>query len=73
MTPAIIWVIMTIIFGRGSVDGWIDPNTIVEKGNPTSTAGILAIIRLCEILNREVRMDKAREHYQRGWGPEAAD
>lgn len=50
-----------------------DPNPIIDEGNPTSTAGIESIIRLCEILDRDVILDKPRARYRRGWGPAASD
>lgn len=50
-----------------------DPNPIIDEGNPTSTAGILAVVKLCDILNREVHLEDARAKYSRGWGPNSSD
>lgn len=51
----------------------MDPNPILDEGNPTSTAGMPAIIELCDIIGREVHLDPPHAEYSRGWGPNAAD
>lgn len=50
-----------------------DPNPIIDEGNPTSTAGYSSIVKLCDVLNREVELDEPKALYQRGWGPAASD
>lgn len=50
-----------------------DPNTILDKGNPTSTAGSPLIIELCEIMGRKVELDAPHAEYCRVWVPNASD
>lgn len=57
----------------GSDRDTIDPNPIIDEGNPTSTAGVLSIIKLCEILQRDVNLDAPKAQYSRGWGPNSTD
>lgn len=45
----------------------MDPNPILDEGNPTSTAGLHAIIRLCASLGRRVELDPPHAEYSRGW------
>lgn len=50
-----------------------DPNPIIDEGNPTSTAGILSVVKLCDILGREMSLEMPRARYLRGWGPNSSD
>lgn len=40
------------IFDEGPVIGHVDPNSILDKGNPASTVGIMSIIGLCDVIER---------------------
>lgn len=57
----------------GSEPNIKDPNPILDEGNPTSTAGLPAIVELCNILRRNVSLDPPHASYIRGWGPNGAD
>lgn len=45
----------------------------MDEGNPTSTASAGSIRRLCDIIGRPVKIEKARSDYRRGWGPYGSD
>lgn len=59
--------VRVFVSGFGSV--YRRPEPIIDEGNPTSTAGILSIVNLCDILGRELVLDAPRARYMRGWGP----
>lgn len=57
--------------GSGSpIDG---PNPILDEGNPTSAAGLHAIIHLCDAIGRNVTLYPPHAEKSRGWGPNAIE
>lgn len=50
-----------------------DPNRIRDEGNPTSTAELVEIIQLSNILGRQTKVGKPCDDYGSGWGPKGAD
>lgn len=46
----------------------LDLNPILDEGNPTSTAGITAALKLCEVLGITFEPKGPRAEYSRGWG-----
>lgn len=44
-----------------------DPNPIVHEDNPTSTAGISAIVELCNAIGRRVELEPSHAEYSSGW------
>lgn len=54
-----------------SVVGDNYPNPILYEVNPTSTAGLLAIVRLLNSIGRNIDLYPPHTEYRRGWCPNA--
>lgn len=48
-------------------------NPIIEEVNPTSTAGLMAIVEWCNLPHMRVELDPPHAEYGRGWGPNESD
>lgn len=49
-----------------------DPKPIIDEGISTYTSGIMAIIGICEVLGREMKLSEPRDNYRPGWGPDGS-